>query len=131
MSQFGHSGPGLDEVEAWLESTQERAARSTAAARELAALRGVGRDAEGVVEATVAGSGVVIDIALDPQIRFQPVERTRQQILAAIADAQRAATARVVEIATETWGAESPTTASLIAARGRLVAAPEVGDGNT
>ncbi len=131
MSEFGNIGPGLDEVGAWLESTQERAARSAAAARELAALRGIGRDADSVVEATVSGSGVLIDISLDPQIRSQPVERTRQQILAAIADAQRAATARVVEIATATWGAESPTTASLIAARGRLVAAPEVDDGIT
>ena len=130
MSELGGIGTGLDDVEAWLESTQERAARSAAAARELAALRGIGRDANGVVEAAVSGSGVLIDIALDPQIRSQPVERTRQQILAAIIDAQRAVTAHVAEIATETWGADSPTTASLIAARARLVA-PEVGYGNT
>jgi DNA-binding protein YbaB len=130
MSEFGDIGPRLDGVDAWLESTQERAARSAAAARELAALRGVGHDADDVVEATVSGSGVLIDIALDPRIRSQPVERTRQQILAAITDAQHAVTARVAEIATETWGAESPTTASLIAARGRLVA-PEVDNGNT
>ena len=130
MSEFGGGGAGLDDVDAWLASTQERAARSATAARELGALRGIGRDPDGVVEATVSGSGVLIDIALDPQIRSQPVEQTRQQILAAIADAQRALTARVAEIATETWGADSPTTASLIAARTRLVSAPEVDFGN-
>jgi DNA-binding protein YbaB len=128
MSEFGDGGAGLDDVDAWLASTQERAARSAAAARELGALRGIGRDPDRVVEVTVSGSGVLIDIALDPQIRSQPVERTRQQILAAIADAQQALTARVAEIATDTWGAESPTTASLIAARTRLVA-PEVDHG--
>jgi DNA-binding protein YbaB len=130
MSEFGGGGAGLDDVDAWLASTQEQAARSAATARELGALRGIGRDPDGVVEATVSGSGVLIDIALDPQIRSQPVEQTRQQILAAIADAQRALTARVAEIATETWGADSPTTASLIAARTRLVSAPEVDFGN-
>lgn len=129
MSDFGGSGAGLDDVDAWLASTQERAARSAAAARELGALCGIGRDPDGVVEATVSGSGVLIDIALDPQIRSQPVEQTRQQILAAIADAQRALTARVAEVATATWGADSPTTASLIAARTRL-SAPEVDCGN-
>jgi len=131
MSEFDDGVAGLDDVEAWLASTQERAARSAAAARELGALRGIGRDADRVVEVTVSGSGVLIDIALDPQIRSQPVERTRQQILAAMADAQRALTARVAEIATETWGADSPTTASLIAARTRLVSAPEVDHGLT
>ncbi|HZD99156.1 MAG TPA: YbaB/EbfC family nucleoid-associated protein [Micromonosporaceae bacterium] len=131
MSEFGSSDAGLDDVDAWLASTQERVARSAAAAGELQALRGIGRDPDGVVEATVSGSGVLIDITLDPQIRSQPVERTREQILAAIADAQRAVTARVAEIATETWGAESPTTASLIAARARLVPAPEVDHGHS
>ena len=48
-----------------------------------------------------------------------------------IADAQRALTARVAEIATETWGADSPTTASLIAARTRLVSATKVDHGNS
>jgi DNA-binding protein YbaB len=129
MSEFDDSGAGFDHVDAWLASTQERAARSAAAARQLGGLRGIGRDADSFVEVTVSGSGVLIDIALDPQIRSQPVEQTRQQILAAIADAQRALTARVAEIATETWGAESPTTASLIAARTRLVSAPEVDHG--
>jgi len=130
MTEFGGSGAGLDDIDAWLASTQDQAARSTAAARELGALRGIGRDPDGVVEATVSASGVLIDIALDPQIRSQPVEQTRQQILAAIGDAQRALTARVAEIATETWGADSPTTVSLIAARTRLVSAPEVDRGN-
>ena len=131
MSVFESSDAGLDDVDAWLASTQQRAARSAAAARELQALRGIGRDPDGVVEVTVSGSGVLIDIALDAQIRFQPVERTRQQILAAVAEAQRAVTARVAEIATETWGVDSPTTASLIAARTRLVSAPEVDHGNS
>jgi DNA-binding protein YbaB len=130
MSESG-GGAGLDDVDAWLASTQERAARSAAAARELGALRGFGRDPDGVVEVTVTGSGVLIDIALDPRIRSQPVERTSQQILAAITDAQRALTARVAEIAIETWGADSPTTASLIAARNRLVSAPEVEHGSS
>jgi DNA-binding protein YbaB len=129
MRGYGDDGAGLDEVDAWVESTQERAARSAAAAHELGMLRGIGRDADELVEATVSGSGVLIDIALDPAIRSQPVERTRQQILSAIADAQRALTARVAEIATETWGADSPTTRSLIAARARLVEAPEVDHG--
>jgi DNA-binding protein YbaB len=131
MSEFGGSAAGFDDVDAWLASTQERAARSAAAARDVGALRGIGRDLDGLVEVTVSGSGVLIDIALDPQIRSQPVERTRQQILAAIADAQRTLTARVTEIATETWGADSPTTASLIAARTRLVSATEVDHGNS
>jgi DNA-binding protein YbaB len=131
MSEFGAGGAGIDDVDARLASTQERAARSAAAAYELGALRGIGRDPDGVVGATVLGNGVLIDIALDPQIRSQPIERTRQQILAAIADAQRTLTARVTEIATETWGADSPTTASLIAARTRLVSATEVDHGNS
>jgi DNA-binding protein YbaB len=131
MRGYGDDGAGLDEVDAWVAATQERAARSTAAAHELGMLRGVGRDADGAVEATVSGSGVLIDIALDPSIRSQPVERTRQQILSAIAEAQRALTARVAEIATETWGADSPTTVSLMAARARLVKIWEVGDGLT
>lgn len=130
MSEFGGSGAGLDDVDAWLASTQERAARSAAAAHELGALRETGRDPDGVVEATVSGSGVLIDIVLDPEIRSQPVEQTRRQILAATADAQRALTARVAQVATATWGADSPTTASLIAARTRLVSAPEVDFGN-
>ena len=131
MRGYGDDGAGLDEVDAWFAATQERAARSAAAARDLGMLRGMGRDPDGKVEATVSGSGVLIDIALDPSIRSQPVERTRQQILSAIAEAQRVLTARVGEIATETWGADSPTTASLIAARARLVGAPEVDDGLT
>jgi DNA-binding protein YbaB len=131
MRGYGDDGTGLEEVDAWVLATQERAARSAVAARELGALRGTGRDADRLVEVTVSGSGVLIDIALDPQIRSQPVERTRRQILSAIADAQRALTARVAEIATETWGADSPTTASLIAARERLVEAPEVDHGLT
>lgn len=131
MSEFGGGGAGIDDVDTWLASTQERAARSAAAARDVGALRGIGRDPDGVVTATVLGNGVLIDIALDPQIRSQPVERTRQQILAAIADAQRTLTARVTEIATETWGANSPTTASLIAARTRLLSATEVDHGNS
>jgi DNA-binding protein YbaB len=130
MSESERGGASLDDVDAWLASTQDRAARSAAAARELGALRGIGRDADGVVEVTVTGSGVLIDIALDPQTRSQPAELTRQQILAAIADAQRALTARVAEVATATWGSDSPTTASLIAARTRLVSAPEVDHGN-
>lgn len=126
MSEFGRGGVGTDDVDAWLASTQERAARSAAAAHELSVLRGIGRDPDGLVQVTVSGSGTLIDITLDPQICSQPVERTRQQILAAIAGAQRALTARVAEIATETWGADSPTTASLIAARSRLIPAPEL-----
>lgn len=131
MRGYGDDAAGLDEVDAWVAATQERAARSAAAARELGMLRGIGRDPDGVVEATVLGSGVLIDIALDPSIRSQPVERTRQQILSAIVEAQRVLTARVAEIATQTWGADSPTAASLIAARARLVEAPEVDDGLT
>jgi len=129
MRGYGDDGAGLDEVDAWVVATQERAARSAAAAGEIGALHGTGRDADRLVEVTVSGSGVLVDITLDPQIRSQPVERTRQQILSAVADAQRALSARVAEIATATWGAESPTTASLIAARTRLLEAPEADHG--
>jgi DNA-binding protein YbaB len=128
MDAFSNDDVGLGQVDAWLAATQAGAACSAAAARRLRELNAVGRDVDNNVQVWVSGSGVLIDIELDPRIRAQPVKQTRHQILAAIADAQRALTTQVAEIAAETWGDDSPTTVSLIAAHARLLGGPGVGD---
>ena len=127
----GFDGPmSGDDVEAWVRRVRVRAEESAAAARHLQRLTATGHDPDRVVTVRLTATGALADIDLGDQIRSQPIARTREQILAAVADGRRALSGQVAALAADAWGQDSPTAVSLIAAQQRLLTTAEPDDGH-
>jgi hypothetical protein len=127
----GFDGPvSGDDVDAWIRRIRVRAEQSAVAARDLRRLTATGHDPDRVVTVRLTATGALADIELGDQVRSQPTARTREQILAAVADGRRALSGQVAALAADAWGPQSPTAVSLIAAQQRLLTIPEPDDGH-
>src|SRR5439155_21885349 len=82
----------LDGAERWIGDWQagieERAARARALSSRLADVTATAISRDGLVEATVAASGAVVDLRLDERIRNRPAAETARQVLDTIGAAQ-------------------------------------------
>lgn len=86
----------------------EQAKRNAAQAEsQLGGVGGSATSPDGLVTVTVNASGALTDLVLRPQLRGEDPERISGAIMTAVAQAQRAAAGKVVEIMTEFVG-DSP-----------------------
>ncbi|MFE9743690.1 YbaB/EbfC family nucleoid-associated protein [Actinosynnema sp. NPDC091369] len=86
----------------------EQAKRNAAQAEsQLGGVGGSATSPDGLITVTVNASGALTDLILRPQLRGEDPERISGAIMTAVAQAQRAAAGRVVEIMTEFVG-DSP-----------------------
>jgi DNA-binding protein YbaB len=83
----------------------EQAKRNAAQAEtQLGGVGGSASSPDGLVTVTVNASGALTDLVLRPQLRGEDPERISGAIMTAVAQAQRAAAGKVVEIMTEFVG---------------------------
>ncbi|MCR6486394.1 YbaB/EbfC family nucleoid-associated protein [Amycolatopsis sp. OK19-0408] len=80
-------------LDAALRSFQERAAKAAELKERIAGLRGSARNADGSVTVTVAPSGAVLGLQLGPQAMRRSHTALQQEILTAIRDATKQASA--------------------------------------
>jgi len=86
----------------------EQAKRNAAQAEsQLGGVGGSATSPDGLITVAVNASGALTDLILRPQLRGEDPERISGAIMTAVAQAQRAAAGRVVEIMTEFVG-DSP-----------------------
>ncbi|XVS65047.1 YbaB/EbfC family nucleoid-associated protein [Actinosynnema sp. CA-299493] len=86
----------------------EQAKRNAAQAEtQLGGVGGSATSPDGLITVTVNASGALTDLVLRPQLRGEDPERISGAIMTAVAQAQRAAAGKVVEIMTEFVG-DSP-----------------------
>ncbi|WP_033443357.1 YbaB/EbfC family nucleoid-associated protein [Saccharothrix sp. NRRL B-16314] len=86
----------------------EQAKRNAAQAEsQLGGVGGSATSPDGLITVSVNAAGALTDLILRPQLRGEDPERISGAILTAVAQAQRAAAGKVVEIMTEFVG-ESP-----------------------
>ncbi|WP_367132759.1 YbaB/EbfC family nucleoid-associated protein [Saccharothrix sp. HUAS TT1] len=86
----------------------EQAKRNAAQAEsQLGGVGGSATSPDGLITVTVNASGALTDLILRPQLRGEDPERISGAIMTAVAQAQRTAAGRVVEIMTEFVG-DSP-----------------------
>ncbi|KOX22594.1 hypothetical protein ADK67_23205 [Saccharothrix sp. NRRL B-16348] len=86
----------------------EQAKRNAAQAEsQLGGVGGSATSPDGLITVTVNASGALTDLILRPQLRGEDPERISGAIMTAVAQAQRAAAGKVVEIMTEFVG-DSP-----------------------
>ena len=99
------------EPDQWLAQYGEKidqAKRNAAQAEtQLGSVGGSASSPDGLITVTVNASGALTDLVLRPQLRGEDPERISGAIMTAVAQAQRAAAGRVVEIMTEFVG-DSP-----------------------
>lgn len=84
-------------LDAALRSFQERAAKAAELKERIAGLRGSARNADGSVTVTVAPSGAVLGLQLGPQAMRRSHTALQQEILTAIRDATKQASAALNE----------------------------------
>ena len=83
----------------------EQAKRNAAQAEsQLGGVGGSATSPDGLITVTVNASGALTDLILRPQLRGEDPERISGAIMTAVAQAQRAAAGKVVEIMTEFVG---------------------------
>lgn len=102
-------------VDDWQSSVEDRAARARELTGRLSDLSATARDREGLVEVTVAQSGVVTDLRLDERVREAPAEQLARVIMAVMAGAQSMLVERVREATAETLGADSESGRAVVA----------------
>ncbi|GAB2988846.1 YbaB/EbfC family nucleoid-associated protein [Actinosynnema sp. NPDC050801] len=86
----------------------EQAKRNAAQAEsQLGGVGGSATSPDGLITVTVNASGALTDLIMRPQLRGEDPERISGAIMTAVAQAQRAAAGKVVEIMTEFVG-DSP-----------------------
>lgn len=99
------------EPDQWLAQYGEKidqAKRNAAQAEtQLGGVGGSATSPDGLITVTVNASGALTDLILRPQLRGEDPERISGAIMTAVAQAQRAAAGKVVEIMTEFVG-DSP-----------------------
>jgi DNA-binding protein YbaB len=107
----------LDDADSWVDGWQAAAERRAEQARELsarvAALRAVARSADGLVEVTVSGDGMLTDLRLDDRIRSQSGARTSAQVLSMLRQAQAELAGKVADAAGTVMG-DSETARAII-----------------
>jgi DNA-binding protein YbaB len=84
-------------LEAAMRSFQERAAKAAELKERIAGLRGSARNADGSVTVTVAPSGAVLGLQLSPRAMQRSHTALQQEILTAIRDATKQASAALNE----------------------------------
>jgi DNA-binding protein YbaB len=102
-----------DDADAWVDSWAASVSARAQAAQELServsmlSVSASGRD--GAVQVTVAGSGLMTDLALDDRVLRWSADEIAAQVMAVMRRAQGSLVASVADIAEETVGADSET----------------------
>jgi DNA-binding protein YbaB len=131
---FGDEGE-LDSAERlideWQSTIEDRATKARALSQRLGALTSTARSRDGLVEATVAASGVLTGLHLDERVRRQPAAWIARQVLAVTQQALDQLAAQATEATQETVGEDSPEGRAVVASyTTRLTQAAEH-DGDT
>ncbi|MDO3705003.1 YbaB/EbfC family nucleoid-associated protein [Micromonospora sp. C28SCA-DRY-2] len=114
-------------VDDWESTVAERATRTTALTRELAALTATARSPDGAVEATVDAAGALVDLRLGERVRGQPAARTADQVLATARAAQAELARRAVAMTEAALGADDPAARALVESYARRLRRPDGG----
>jgi hypothetical protein len=96
-------------VDDWQSGIEERAAAARALSERVAGLTATARSADGLVEVTVASSGLLTGLRLAEAIRRRPAAQTSAEILAVSRAALARLAERVAEAVQETVGRDSAT----------------------
>jgi DNA-binding protein YbaB len=108
-------------VDDWQSSIEDRAARARELTGRLSGLSATARDRDGLVEVTVAQSGVVTGLRLDERVRDAPAAHLARVIMAVMAGAQSMLVERVREATAQTLGDDSESGRAVVASyAGRL-----------
>jgi DNA-binding protein YbaB len=109
----------LDAAERWVDDWEsgiaERAARAKALSQRVASLSATAHSDDGLVELTVASSGVVTGLRLDERVRDWPAARIAEQIMTVMRAAHRRLTEQVTEATAETIGLDDPAGQAVVA----------------
>ena len=107
----------------------ERAARAQEMSQRVAALTVSASGAGGAVSVTVAGSGIVTDLWLDPRVLRWPAEEIARQVLTTMRRAQAQLAEEVATVVRATVGSDTETGKAVVASfRTRFPAVPEEPD---
>jgi hypothetical protein len=95
-------------VNDWQSTIEDRATKAHALSQRLGALTATARSRDGLVEATVASSGVLMGLHLDDKVRRQPASWIAKQVLAVTQQALDQLATQAAKATQETVGADSP-----------------------
>jgi len=122
---FGTDTEAADEwIRNWTASVSEQAAQAQSMSDQVAQLSVSATSADGAIEVTVGGSGVMSDLRLDERTRKWPAAETAAEILAVMRQAQAMLAGRVAEIAAETVGPDSETARAVVSSFERRFPSP-------
>jgi DNA-binding protein YbaB len=109
----------LDAAERWVDDWEsgiaEHAAKAKALSQRVAALSATARSDDGLVEVTVASSGVVTRLHLDERVCGWSAARIAEQVMAVMHAAHRRLTEQVTEATAETIGLDDPAGRAVVA----------------
>ncbi|MEV6815511.1 YbaB/EbfC family nucleoid-associated protein [Micromonospora sp. NPDC051296] len=116
MDAFDATADSAEEwTRSWAASMSERAAQAQVMSQRVADLSVSATGADGAVEVTVAGSGIVTDLRLDERLSNWPAARIATEIMATMRRAQGRLAEAVAEIAAQTVGTGSETARAVVA----------------
>jgi DNA-binding protein YbaB len=102
-------------IDEWQSTIEDRATKARALSQRLGALTATARSNDGLVEATVASSGVLMGLHLDERVRRQPAAWIAKQVLAVTQQALDQLAAQAAEATQETVGEDSPEGRAIVA----------------
>ncbi|MEU4339060.1 YbaB/EbfC family nucleoid-associated protein [Micromonospora lupini] len=101
-------------VASWSASISERAAQAQELSERVAAMSATAEGADGSVQVTVAASGAMTDLRLDPRVLGWRADEIAAEVLAVMRRAQGRLAPQVAEAAAETVGADSETARAVV-----------------
>jgi hypothetical protein len=102
-------------IDDWQSTIEDRATKARALSQRLGALTATARSRDGLVETTVAASGVLTGLRLDERVRRQPAAWIAKQVLTVTQQALDQLAAQAAEATQETVGEDSPEGRAIVA----------------
>ncbi len=116
MSTFDADIDGAERrVDSWQAKIEERAAQVQALARQVGQLSATARSRDGLMEVTIASSGVLTGLRLGEGVRQHSAAWIAQHILTTAQAAQAGLTEQVRRVAANTVGLDSETGRAVVA----------------
>jgi len=112
-------------VDDWQSVIEQRAVQARVLSRRLAQVQATARSRDGLIEVTVASSGVVTGLRLDERVREQPAAGIAEQILVVMRAAHAQLAERVTRATAETVGVDSATGRAIVDSLTARLAVPD------
>ncbi|MCU7729204.1 YbaB/EbfC family nucleoid-associated protein [Actinoplanes sp. KI2] len=113
-----------DWLDAWVAGVSQQAARTADLARQVSALTGQARSADGAITVTVGSTGQVEDLDLTDEVHGRSGRELSREILAVMRAAQRRLSEQVTAEVDRTVGADTETGRAVVDGFARRFPAP-------